>query len=237
MDVWYVDHRSFALDCADPVHDGRDGPLARGRLGDGQRDDATVRPGATTDQGGLVRLLVVGAGGHAKVVIDAAAASRAARSPASSACRRTRPSVLGYPVTTDGSGIEADALHRRHRRQRDARRATSPSTARAACTGARVVHPSAVIGPSVEHRRRARFVAAGVVVNAGARIGENAILNTGCTVDHDCRGRRSRPRRPACGLCGGVRLGEGVTLRRGATRSPAHVAWAPGASSAPVRPS
>src|ERR1022692_5047317 len=49
-----------------------------------------------------------------------------------------------------------------------------------------VIHPSAVIS----HFARigeGTMVAADVVVNPVASIGENCILNTGCSVDHDCR--------------------------------------------------
>src|ERR1017187_182361 len=82
-----------------------------------------------------------------------------------------------------------------------------------------VIHPSAVIS----HFARigeGTMVAADVVVNPVARIGENCILNTGCSVDHDCR------MGPHAHLCPGVRLagvggvGAGTTSGTGAVVIP-----------------
>jgi len=44
-------------------------------------------------------------------------------------------------------------------------------------------HPSAIVAPDVQIGPGA-MLCAGVVVNTGSRIGANVILNTGCTVDH-----------------------------------------------------
>lgn len=48
-----------------------------------------------------------------------------------------------------------------------------------------VVHPSAVISPSA-HWGQGVTVMAGTVINAGAQLGENVIVNTGAIVEHDC---------------------------------------------------
>lgn len=71
-----------------------------------------------------------------------------------------------------------------------------------------VLHPSAQIARGV---RIARGVAvmAGCVINSDANIGENAIINTGATVDHDCIIGGGSHVAPGCHICGGVRVGEG----------------------------
>lgn len=51
-------------------------------------------------------------------------------------------------------------------------------------------------------------VLAGVVVQAGARIGENALLNTGASVDHDCDIGAHVHVAPGAVLSGGVFVGE-----------------------------
>jgi sugar O-acyltransferase (sialic acid O-acetyltransferase NeuD family) len=61
------------------------------------------------------------------------------------------------------------------------------------------ISPSAAIGAGT-------VIFGGVVVNANAQIGENCILNTGCSVDHDGNiGAHSH-------LCPGVRLAGTVTI-------------------------
>ncbi|MDF1881432.1 acetyltransferase [Sulfurimonas sp. MAG313] len=51
-------------------------------------------------------------------------------------------------------------------------------------TVATLIHPSAVISPSVE-MGKGSVVMANVVVNADARVGKATILNTSCVVEHD----------------------------------------------------
>jgi sugar O-acyltransferase (sialic acid O-acetyltransferase NeuD family) len=48
------------------------------------------------------------------------------------------------------------------------------------------VHPAAILGEGVKVGQGAQIVA-GVVVNPETEIGEDAILNTACSVDHHCR--------------------------------------------------
>ena len=69
------------------------------------------------------------------------------------------------------------------------------------------VHPSAVLAPDVVVGR-GTVVAAGVVVNASARIGCNVIVNTAASVDHDC------VLGGGCHLSPGVRLAGNVTVGR-----------------------
>jgi sugar O-acyltransferase (sialic acid O-acetyltransferase NeuD family) len=72
-----------------------------------------------------------------------------------------------------------------------------------------VIHPSAIIAHDVRIGR-GTVVCAGVIVNSGARIGENVILNTACTIGHDCRVDSHAH------VAGGVHLGGGVAIGEGA---------------------
>jgi len=63
-------------------------------------------------------------------------------------------------------------------------------------------------------------VAAGAIVNIDARIGDNTILNTGCTIDHDCVIGAHALIGPLASLCGGVTVGEGALLGAGSTVVP-----------------
>ncbi len=48
-----------------------------------------------------------------------------------------------------------------------------------------IVHPRTVISPRA-HLREGTIAVAGAVVNRGARVGRGVILNTLCSVGHDC---------------------------------------------------
>jgi sugar O-acyltransferase (sialic acid O-acetyltransferase NeuD family) len=167
-----------------------------------------------------VRLLVIGAGGHAKVVIDTA---RCAGFEIAGVIGRPggRSEILGIPVSGSSDGIEADAFivafgDNRARAAMFAEQAAGPLPA------ATVVHPSAVIADGVSIGD-GTFVAAGVVVNVDAHIGRDAILNTGCTVDHDVVVGDHALVGPASSLCGESRLGQGVTFGAGASIIPTKI--------------
>jgi acetyltransferase EpsM len=162
-------------------------------------------------------LLVVGAGGHAKVVIDAA--EEAGFEIAGIVGTPDDASeVLGHPVSHDRAGLSADAFVVAIGDNAVRSRIFAEYLA-AGFGPASVVHPSAIVGRDVLIGDGA-FVAAGVVINAGARIGADAILNTGCTVDHDCIIGDHAHIGPQAALCGSVALGPGVLLGVGSCASP-----------------
>jgi sugar O-acyltransferase (sialic acid O-acetyltransferase NeuD family) len=164
-----------------------------------------------------VRLLVAGAGGHAKVVLDAAIACGF-----EIAGLLGRPDgasqILGHPVfhTVDEARAEGfiAAEGDNHRRAAEFERLRAAGLAPVS-----VVHPTAILSERVTVGD-GTFIAAGVVVNVDALIGENAILNTGCRVDHDCVIGAHAHIGPGATLCGGVRLGDGVLAGVGASFAP-----------------
>ena len=164
-----------------------------------------------------MKLLVVGAGGHAKVVIDAA---ETAGHTIAGVVGTTGDAVevLGHSVIASAEGVDADgfiiAIGDNAMRARCFAQYSATKLAPAV-----VVHPSAIIGADVT-LGGGTFVAAGVVINTGARIGDDTILNTSCCVDHDCVIGAHSHLGPQVALCGGVRLGEGVLLGVGSCASP-----------------
>jgi len=56
---------------------------------------------------------------------------------------------------------------------------------RQGCLSISIVHPSAVVSPSVSLGNGVEILA-GTIINADARIGANVIVNTGAIVEHDC---------------------------------------------------
>jgi sugar O-acyltransferase (sialic acid O-acetyltransferase NeuD family) len=72
-----------------------------------------------------------------------------------------------------------------------------------------IVHPDAVVAGDAR-LGAGTVVFAGAIVNANASVGDNVILNTGCSVDHDCViGSHSH-------ICPGVHLGGTVCVGEGA---------------------
>jgi sugar O-acyltransferase (sialic acid O-acetyltransferase NeuD family) len=84
---------------------------------------------------------------------------------------------------------------------------------------ARAVHPHAQLGRGAS-LGEGTVVMAGAVVNADARIGENVIINTGASVDHDCIVESGAHIAPGARLCGGVRVGAGTLVGAGAVLIP-----------------
>lgn len=126
------------------------------------------------------RIYIVGAGGHAKVVVDILLAME--RRP--TACLADQPGVdrvLGIPVLMSLDAPEADAevivaIGDNGVRSRLASRYTNFGVA---------IHPMAYVGRDVQIGAGS-VVMAGAVVNAGTRIGRHVIINTNASVDHDC---------------------------------------------------
>ncbi len=78
-----------------------------------------------------------------------------------------------------------------------------------------LVHPDATVSPRAA-LGPGTVVLAGVVVNPGAVVGANCILNTACSVDHDCRLGDHVHVCPGVRLAGTVEVEDGVMLGTGA---------------------
>ncbi|MBL8024236.1 MAG: acetyltransferase [Elusimicrobia bacterium] len=72
-----------------------------------------------------------------------------------------------------------------------------------------VVSPGAILGSGVQ-------LLPGCVVNAGAVIGENVIINSRAVVEHDCFIEEHVHVAPGAVLCGGVYVGKGSHIGAGA---------------------
>ncbi len=75
--------------------------------------------------------------------------------------------------------------------------------------------------PSAEISRRASIghgsvIMPGCVINADTTIGENCIINTSASVDHDCKIGNGVHIAPGAALCGGVTVGDTTLVGAGA---------------------
>ena len=77
-----------------------------------------------------------------------------------------------------------------------------------------VVHPSALLSSRSE-RGPGLTAMARVVVNAGASLGANVVLNTAVIVEHDCRISDHAFLAPGALVMGGVSIGQGAFLGAG----------------------
>lgn len=78
-----------------------------------------------------------------------------------------------------------------------------------------IVHPRAVVARDVEIGEGA-FVAAGAIINPGTKIGKNAIINTSSSIDHDCVIGDFVHIAPGATLSGGVCIGDETHVGTGA---------------------
>lgn len=183
-------------------------------------------------------VIVVGAGGHGKVVAATLqAAGRTVAEVWDDDPEKAGSELLGVPVV----GPIADRIAEAEGRQavlgigdnRTRRRFASELPL--AWTSA--VHPSAVVHPSVQVGE-GTVVFAGAVVQPDAVLGRHAIVNTGATVDHDGELGDFAHVAPGVHLAGEVSVGEGAVLGIGVAVLPGRSvgAWATvGAGSVVVR--
>jgi len=169
-----------------------------------------------------MRVAVVGAGGHGKVVADAAAAQGLEVAGFLDDDEQLRgltlagASVLGPIASWPSLGL--DGLVPAIGSNRARSRVVAAEAARGAVFET-IVHPRAVV--SVHAKIGAGVAVLGAaVVNADAVIADGAILNTGAIVEHDCRIGAFAHIAPNATLAGGVTVGEGTLVGAGATVLP-----------------
>jgi sugar O-acyltransferase (sialic acid O-acetyltransferase NeuD family) len=160
---------------------------------------------------------VIGAGGHAKVVIATlkAAGKKVAciydDDPEKKGSSILKVKVKG-PIPKKISGPAVIAIG-----DNLARKELAGKIGGARWT--RVVHPKAIVhrtaklGPGT-------VVFAGAIVQPDTRIGAHSIVNTGATVDHDCTLGDFVHVAPGCHLAGGVKADEGVFMGIGSWALP-----------------
>lgn len=79
-----------------------------------------------------------------------------------------------------------------------------------------IVHPLAYIAESVKIDDGV-FVAAGAVIQPGSHIGRNAIINTNSSIDHDCKIGNFVHITPGSVISGGVEIGENSHIGTGSS--------------------
>lgn len=169
------------------------------------------------------KLLVIGAGGHAKVVIDVARAAGwnpvAALDPIGPGHHCAEVPVVGDDDTAEqlyGEGLRlaivAIGANRLRARLGDRLQALGFQ-----CPA--IVHPSAIISPYA-CVGDGSVVMPGAIINSGAQVGSFAIINTGAIVEHDCRVGNGAHIAPRAVMGGNVDIGDLVLFGIGSVARP-----------------
>ena len=169
-------------------------------------------------------VLILGAGGHAKVLVEALLANSAIIAGIVDAdIALTGMKLLGVPVIGGDDLVSQfpqdeillvngiGSIKQPVRRQEVFRKFKELGY-----SFATVVHPSAVVASDVELGEGVQIMA-GAVIQPGSRIGGNAVINTRASVDHDCVIGVHVHIAPGVTLSGGVEVGRGSHIGTGAT--------------------
>jgi sugar O-acyltransferase (sialic acid O-acetyltransferase NeuD family) len=165
-------------------------------------------------------LVVIGAGGHAKMVIEAARPAWTEIVVVDDDPSLTGTAILGCEVAGDRAWIG--------RRNVAAIVAVGINATRARLLDwleaqgieiVSIIHPSALVSPSAEIGAGV-FIAPGAVIGAEARLERGAIVNTAASVDHDCVIGDCAHIGPGAHLCGEVTIGARTLVGVGASVRP-----------------
>jgi len=170
-----------------------------------------------------MRLLIVGAGGHGRVVADTAKAAGidvyafVDKEPQDD-------TVHGIPVYASLEEALEDNSYEEPNfivaiSDNEARAKTYAKMMESGLKPAIVVHPLATVS-DLAYVAPGTFVAAQAVVNADASVGENVIVNTAAVIEHDCVVGSHAFIAPLAVMCGNSRIGAYTFMSANATLIP-----------------
>lgn len=173
-------------------------------------------------------LIVLRAGGHARVVIEALLSRGICPAAVTDTdAARVGESVGGIPITGSDDDVlkmGVDAVELANGLGNRASRADSGLSSRRALFGRfsalgyrfpAIAHASSVIASDARLGDGVQ-VMAGAIVQPASRIGQNTLVNTRAVVEHDCVVGDHVHIAPGAVLCGGVSVGESAHIGAGA---------------------
>lgn len=168
-------------------------------------------------------ITLIGAGRHARVVIDALLSRGTLLSDIAlrdGSLSRDGDTMMGIPITCPEMPplLKGKSVH--FALGDCAFRVKLLGVAKTmSCVLETIVHPAAIISPFAEIGD-GTFAAAGSTVAPFARVGASVIINHGAVVDHDCEVGDCTHVAPNATLGGGVTIGAGVLVGSGSTVLP-----------------
>lgn len=170
-----------------------------------------------------IKVLLLGGGGHAKVVIDAMrCGAYEIEGILESSCDKVGTMVCGIPVVgTDqdlthffAQGVQDAVIAIGHMGDGSIRRRLAQQLRSIGYHLPTIIHPQAIVSPFARIGD-GTVVFAGAVVNACAQIGEICIINTAAVVEHDAVVKDGVHMAPRALLSGGAVVGEDTMIGMG----------------------
>jgi sugar O-acyltransferase (sialic acid O-acetyltransferase NeuD family) len=169
-------------------------------------------------------VIVIGAGGHARVVIDALKLLNidilgiSDNDPA-----LEQKNISGIPVIYKDQELQRYSSKDVYLvnglggvKDTTLRRRIYEKFKRLGFVFRQVIHPAAIISPDL-YLAEGVQVMAGAVLQAGTHVNENSLINTKASLDHDCLIGPHVHIAPGVTVCGNVQIEEGVHVGSGAT--------------------
>lgn len=170
--------------------------------------------------------VILGAGGHACALIDALQSQTSEFDfvVLDSDKKLHGQKLLGVPILGDDSLLPGLGLQGNVRfvigvggvGDTAPRQCLYEAALAAGLSPLRVQHTAAICSPSAMVSDGVQLLA-GCIVNTGASIGANTIVNTGAVIEHGCRIGEHAHIATAATLCGDVDVGDGAHVGAGAT--------------------
>jgi sugar O-acyltransferase (sialic acid O-acetyltransferase NeuD family) len=172
------------------------------------------------------QLIIIGAGGHAKAIIDVIRQSNqyhlaglVAEPPPPGVSEVLRVPVLGGDEVLQSlydKGIRLMAIGVGAINRNRIRYEIFVKMAERGFGFPRIVHPKAVVEPSAEISDGVQVFGM-AFIGSDARVGLGAVINTGVLVSHDCKIGDFAHLTPGVVLAGGVEVGSGALIGMGVT--------------------
>ncbi|MBA2662006.1 MAG: NeuD/PglB/VioB family sugar acetyltransferase [Bradymonadaceae bacterium] len=172
------------------------------------------------------RVLIFGAGGHARVLIDLIREGRRdlVLSAVIDDAAQVGDTLLGVPIVGNSEqlaglreqGIALAILGVGAVTNNKLRIKLYERLVSLGFTIPSLVHPRAIVEPSAQ-MGSGNQVFGGAIVSSGVRLGDNTIINSGAVVSHDCTIGSHTHITPGAILAGNVSVGENTVIGMGAT--------------------
>lgn len=173
----------------------------------------------------MEKIILIGAGGHCKVVIDAILEAKKYRiSGIIDLKEKVGEKVFGIPIIGEDSQIKsclrkqicncfiaAGSVGNPYLRIR-----LSNLAKKAGFKFPNIIHPAAVVS-KLAKLGAGNFIGAGAIINAGAIVGNNCIINTNAVVEHDCKIDDFAHVSPGVTISAGVNVGRCAHIGAGSS--------------------